>query len=83
MSEKLMQTKTLFISAGHSDSDPGAVGNGHTEAGIIDASRRPALRAAAGAASPEPAGPGAFFNDSQHVGGPVVLHSCILRRAQE
>tara|TARA_Y100000401_G_scaffold74044_1_gene60000 strand:+ start:6187 stop:6288 length:102 start_codon:yes stop_codon:yes gene_type:complete len=26
MSEKLMQTKTLFISAGHSDSDPGAVG---------------------------------------------------------
>ncbi len=24
MSEKLMQTKTLFISAGHSDSDPGA-----------------------------------------------------------
>jgi hypothetical protein len=35
MSEKLMQTKTLFISAGHSDSDPGAVGNGHTEAGIV------------------------------------------------
>ena len=35
MSEKLMQTKTLFISAGHSDSDPGAVGNGHTEAAIV------------------------------------------------
>jgi len=34
MSEKLMQTKTLFISAGHSDTDPGAVGNGYTEADI-------------------------------------------------
>lgn len=33
--EKLMQTKSLFISAGHSDSDPGAVGNGHTEADIV------------------------------------------------
>lgn len=33
--EEIMQTKTLFISAGHSDSDPGAVGNGHTEAAIV------------------------------------------------
>ena len=31
----LAQTKSLFISAGHSDSDPGAVGNGHTEADIV------------------------------------------------
>src|SRR5690554_4284596 len=30
-----MQTKTLFISAGHSDADPGAVGNGYTEADIV------------------------------------------------
>ena len=30
-----MQTKTLFISAGHSDADPGAVGNGYTEASIV------------------------------------------------
>jgi len=30
-----MQSKTLFISAGHSDADPGAVGNGHTEASIV------------------------------------------------
>ena len=30
-----MQTKTLFISAGHSDADPGAVGNGYTEANIV------------------------------------------------
>lgn len=29
------QTKSLFISAGHSDRDPGAVGNGHTEADIV------------------------------------------------
>jgi len=29
------QTKTLFISAGHSDKDPGAVGNGYTEADIV------------------------------------------------
>ena len=28
--EEIMQTKTLFISAGHSDTDPGAVGNGYT-----------------------------------------------------
>lgn len=33
--ETIMQTKTLFISAGHSDTDPGAVGNGHTEADIV------------------------------------------------
>lgn len=30
-----LQTHTLFISAGHSDSDPGAVANGVTEAGIV------------------------------------------------
>lgn len=30
-----MQTKSLFISAGHSDADPGAVGNGYTEADIV------------------------------------------------
>lgn len=30
-----MQSKSLFISAGHSDADPGAVGNGHTEASIV------------------------------------------------
>lgn len=30
-----MQTKSLFISAGHSDTDPGAVGNGYTEADIV------------------------------------------------
>lgn len=30
-----MQAKTLFISAGHSDADPGAVGNGYTEADIV------------------------------------------------
>lgn len=33
--EKLMQVKSLFISAGHSNTDPGAVGNGHTEADIV------------------------------------------------
>lgn len=31
----VLQTKTLFVSAGHSDTDPGAVGNGHTEADIV------------------------------------------------
>ena len=31
---ELHQVKTLFISAGHSDTDPGAVGNGYTEAQI-------------------------------------------------
>lgn len=30
-----LQTETLFISAGHSDTDPGAVGHGHTEANIV------------------------------------------------
>lgn len=30
-----MQTKSLLISAGHSAADPGAVGNGYTEAGIV------------------------------------------------
>lgn len=30
-----MQATTLFISAGHSDADPGAVGNGFTEAAIV------------------------------------------------
>jgi N-acetylmuramoyl-L-alanine amidase len=29
------QTKTLLISAGHSNTDPGAVGNGYTEADIV------------------------------------------------
>lgn len=33
--EALIQTKSLYISAGHSHSDPGAVGNGHTEADIV------------------------------------------------
>ena len=35
----LTQTKSLFISAGHSARDPGAVGNGHTEADIVLAFR--------------------------------------------
>jgi len=35
----VLQTKSLFISAGHSHSDPGAVGNGHTEADIVLAFR--------------------------------------------
>lgn len=39
MRETIMQTKGLFISAGHSDTDPGAVGNGHTEADIVLAFR--------------------------------------------
>lgn len=30
-----MQKKTLFISAGHSATDPGAAGNGYTEADIV------------------------------------------------
>lgn len=30
-----LQTKTIFIGAGHSDSDPGAVSNGVTEADIV------------------------------------------------
>lgn len=30
-----MQKKSLFISAGHSDTDPGAVGNGKREADIV------------------------------------------------
>lgn len=39
MREMIMQTKSLFISAGHSETDPGAVGNGHTEADIVLAFR--------------------------------------------
>lgn len=35
----LLQTKSLFVSAGHSHTDPGAVGNGHTEADIVLAFR--------------------------------------------
>lgn len=35
----ILQTKSLYISAGHSHSDPGAVGNGHTEADIVLAFR--------------------------------------------
>lgn len=35
LSKTLMQTKTLFLAAGHSDSDPGAVANGTTEARIV------------------------------------------------
>lgn len=31
----ILQTKTLFISAGHSDTDPGATGHGYTEADIV------------------------------------------------
>jgi len=38
-SEALMQTKSLYLSAGHSASDPGAVGSGHTEADIVLAFR--------------------------------------------
>jgi len=30
-----MQKRTLFISAGHSNADPGAVGNGYSEADIV------------------------------------------------
>jgi len=35
----ILQTKTLYLSAGHSASDPGAVGNGHTEADTVLAFR--------------------------------------------
>jgi N-acetylmuramoyl-L-alanine amidase len=35
LSPAATQVKSLFISAGHSDSDPGAVGHGHTEADIV------------------------------------------------
>lgn len=31
----ILQTKSLFISAGHSSSDPGAAANGLTEAGVV------------------------------------------------
>jgi len=34
-----LQTKSLYIAAGHSHSDTGAVGNGHTEADIVLAFR--------------------------------------------
>lgn len=34
-----MQTKSLFISAGHSSRDPGAIGNGKSEADIVLALR--------------------------------------------
>ena len=27
--------KSIFVSAGHSDTDPGAAGNGYTEANIV------------------------------------------------
>lgn len=30
-----LQTQTLFISAGHSDKDPGAAANGYTEANVV------------------------------------------------
>ncbi|AXY41091.1 N-acetylmuramoyl-L-alanine amidase [Halomonas sp. JS92-SW72] len=30
-----LQEKSLYIAAGHSDTDPGAVGHGHTEADIV------------------------------------------------
>src|SRR5690554_4555945 len=30
-----LQTRSLFISAGHSDTDPGAKGNGYSEADIV------------------------------------------------
>lgn len=33
--DKPVQTKSLFISAGHSNTDPGAVGNGYSEADIV------------------------------------------------
>lgn len=35
MKHAIRQVKTLFISAGHSDTDPGAVGNGYAEADIV------------------------------------------------
>lgn len=35
VAEETKQTKSLFISAGHSNTDPGAVGNGYTEADIV------------------------------------------------
>lgn len=34
-SSEIEQVKTLFISAGHSDTDPGAIGNGLREADIV------------------------------------------------
>ena len=37
--ELIRQTETLFVSAGHDHRDPGAVGNGHTEADIVLAFR--------------------------------------------
>lgn len=35
----ILQNKSLYIAAGHSHSDPGAVDNGHTEADIVLAFR--------------------------------------------
>lgn len=35
MRDAILQTKTLFISAGHSDSDPGATAHGVTESDIV------------------------------------------------
>lgn len=35
MENSLVQKKSLFISAGHSDTDPGAKGNGYSEADIV------------------------------------------------
>lgn len=35
MRDLVMQTKSLFISAGHSDTDPGAIGHGYTEADFV------------------------------------------------
>lgn len=39
MNETVMQTRTLFIGAGHSDTDPGAVSKGISEADIVLAFR--------------------------------------------
>jgi len=35
MKNVTLQTRSLFISAGHSDTDPGATGNGFTEADVV------------------------------------------------
>lgn len=39
MKDVIKQRKSLFLSAGHSDNDPGAAANGHTEADIVLAFR--------------------------------------------
>lgn len=70
------QRKTLFISAGHSMSDPGASGNGLTEADVVLALRdklADALRAR-----------GVAFNRDGHHGQNLPLtKACTLARAHD